>query len=227
MTLRPARLKERPIRLELATTEQRPDAKRRGAARDKDAPTRRCLVSGDTLPKEVLVRFVVGPDGSAVMDLAERLPGRGLWLRACRDTVNTAVKKKLFARAARAAVTTPADLADRVAAALTRRCLDTVGLARRAGVAVAGHDKAREWLKAGRGGLLLLASDASAGEAAKMRAAAGGIAVSALFGREELGSVFGREQAVHVVIAPGALAEKLVRECGRLEGFRDITAPSV
>lgn len=170
------------------------------------------------------MRFVIGPDQGVVMDLAERLPGRGLWLRARRDTVNTAVTKKLFARAARAAVVTPVDLADRVAAALTRRCLDTLGLARRAGEAVAGHDKARDWLKAGRAGLLLLAADASEGEAAKMRAAAGTTAVSTLFRREELGSVFGREQAVHVVVAPGALAEKLVRECGRLDGFRHVAA---
>lgn len=145
-------------------------------------------------------------------------------MRACRDAVNTAVTKKLFARAARAAVVTPAGLADQVAAALVRRCLDTLGLARRAGQAVAGHDKVREQLKAGHGGLLLLAADASPGEAAKMRAVAGGIAVSELFSREELGSVFGREQAVHVVVAPGALAEKLVRECGRLDGFRHVGA---
>jgi len=182
------------------------------------------LVSGDVLPKECLLRFVVDPDGGVVVDVAERLPGRGLWLRARRDTVNTAVTRKLFARAARAAAVAPPDLADRVAAVLTRRCLDTLGLARRAGEAVAGHDKAREWLKAGRGGVLLLAADASEAEAARMRAVAGGIAVVALFGRDELGSVFGREQAVHVVVAPGALAEKLVRESGRLEGFRDVAA---
>ena len=189
-------------------------------------PERRCLVSGDVLPKECLLRFVVDPDGGVVVDVGERLPGRGLWLRARRDTVNTAVAKKLFARAARAAVVVAPDLADRVAAVLTRRCLDTLGLARRAGEAVAGHDKAREWLKAGRGGALLLAADASEAEAARMRAVAAGIAVVALFSRDELGSVFGRDQAVHVVVAPGVLAEKLVRESGRLAGFRDVAAPA-
>ena len=218
---------ERPIRLEQAAPLKRHGAVRRGAAQEDNEPTRRCLVSGDVLPKEGLLRFVVDPDGGIVVDLAERLPGRGLWLRARRDMVNTAVTRKLFARAARAAVVAPADLADRVAAVLTRRCLDTLGLARRAGEAIAGHDKAREWLKAGRGGALLLAADASEAEAARMRAVAGGIPVVALFGRDELGAVFGREQAVHVVVAPGALANKLVRDCGRLEGFRDIAASAV
>ncbi len=35
-----------------------------------------------------------------------------------------------------------------------------------------------------------------------------------------LGAVFGREHAVHVVVAPGKLAAALRMECGRLAGLR-------
>lgn len=95
------------------------------------------------------MRFVVGPDSSVVPDIAEKLPGRGLWLTASRDIVSRAVARRLFGKAAKAAVTVPADLADRVEARLVARCLDLVGMARRAGRSVAGFEKVRSWLGEG------------------------------------------------------------------------------
>ncbi len=65
----------------------------------------RCAVAsspGRSAPKAELLRFVVGPDGTVVPDIASRLPGRGLWLTARRDIVATAIGKRLFGRAARA-----------------------------------------------------------------------------------------------------------------------------
>ena len=38
---------------------------------------RTCILSGQNLPREQLIRFVAGPDGHAVADLACKLPGRG------------------------------------------------------------------------------------------------------------------------------------------------------
>ncbi|MBX9634346.1 MAG: DUF448 domain-containing protein, partial [Magnetospirillum sp.] len=103
-------------------------------------PNRRCIATATVRPKGELLRFVVSPDGEVVPDLERRLPGRGIWLSARRDVVNTAVTKRLFAKAARRAVVVPQDLADRVEALLLRRCLDVLGLARRAGHAVCGFE---------------------------------------------------------------------------------------
>jgi len=50
------------------------------------------------------LRFVVGPEGQAVPDLRERLPGRGLWIVPRRDMIAAARRKKLFAKAAKTAV---------------------------------------------------------------------------------------------------------------------------
>ncbi|HET6224250.1 MAG TPA: DUF448 domain-containing protein, partial [Dongiaceae bacterium] len=58
-------------------------------------PLRRCLVTREVLPKTDLVRFVVGPDGVLVPDVAGRLPGRGLWVKAQRDVLAAAVAKRL------------------------------------------------------------------------------------------------------------------------------------
>src|SRR3954454_8421243 len=101
-----------------------------------------------------MIRFVVGPHGSLVPDLAARLPGRGMWLSAERGTVRTALAKNLFAKVARGKVRAEADLSDRLEMMLVARCLDLVGLARRAGGLVAGFDQVADWLRRGEGGAL-------------------------------------------------------------------------
>ncbi len=185
-----------------------------------EGPLRRCIVTGTVQPPDGMVRFVVGPGDEIVPDIAGDLPGRGLWLSAARDVVNTAVAKKLFAKAARQRVTAPADLADQVERLLTRRCLETLGLARRAGAAVAGYEKVRARLQAGKAGLLLEARDGAAGGRGKITALAPGLPVVALFDSAELGGALGRETAVHVVLEPGRLADRLSKDAERLGGFR-------
>jgi uncharacterized protein len=106
-------------------------------------------------------------------------------------------------------------------AALVRRISELLGLARRAGQAVAGFDKAREWLRTGRGGLILQASDGSADERARFLSGTHKeISVLAPLSAAALGRVFGRDHVVHVVIAPGRLGERVALEAGRLEGLR-------
>ncbi|HLO77540.1 MAG TPA: RNA-binding protein [Magnetospirillum sp.] len=183
-------------------------------------PSRRCIATGQVRPKGELLRFVVSPAGEVVPDLERRLPGRGIWLSARRDVVNTAQAKRLFAKAARRAVTVPEDLADRLEGLLCRRCLDAISLARRAGHAVCGFEKVKAELKAGRAAVLVEARDAAEDGKCKMRALASGRPVVELFDAVELGAPFGRDQSVHVALAPGGLARRLVEEAGLLAGFR-------
>lgn len=185
-------------------------------------PERRCIVSGQVRPKAELLRFVVGPDGQVVPDVEQRLPGRGIWLSARRDVVNTAVTKRLFARVARRAVTVPDDLVGMVERLLAGRVLGALGLARRAGQAVCGFEKVKAELKSGRVAVLVEARDASDDGRGKMKALATGLPVIELFDGAELGSVFGRDHAVHVGVAPGGLAQRLAEEASRLAGYRQV-----
>jgi uncharacterized protein len=188
-------------------------------------PLRRCIVTRERLPKERLIRFVVAPDRTIVPDLAATLPGRGIWLSARLDVLETARAQgglgRAFARAARGPVTVPPDLPAVLEAALVRRIGELLGLARRAGQAVAGFDKAREWLRAGRVSLILQASDGSAAERARfLSGAADRVAVWAPLPAVALGRMFGRDHVVHVAVAPGRLAERLTIEAARLGGLR-------
>jgi hypothetical protein len=197
-----------------------PDEDRDGVT-PADAPRRRrCLVTRDVLPIERLVRFAVAPDGLIVPDIAGRLPGRGLWLSARRDIVRRACSGEFFAKAARRPVRSTPDLADHVERLLRRSCLDLIGLARRAGQAVAGFERTREWLQAGRAGVLLRGADAAADGREKLERLGAGLATVTVLSSDELGSAFGRERIVHAALGRGALAGRLVREAARLAGFR-------
>lgn len=186
----------------------------------KQGPERTCALTRVQRPRERLLRFVVDPDGMVVCDAAARLPGRGIWLSPERDVLNTAARKGVFARAAKRAVIVPEDLSARAEAALAARALQSIALARRAGAGVAGFEKVAAMLRSGRAGLLLTARDAAADGREKLARLARDIPVIGLFGRDELGRIFGREAAVHVAVAAGDLADRIEVDCDRLAGFR-------
>jgi predicted RNA-binding protein YlxR (DUF448 family) len=181
-------------------------------------PLRRCIVTRESLPKEVMIRFVLGPERIIVPDLEGRLPGRGMWLSARADVLERAVHRGAFAKVARGVVHSPPDLRSRIEDGLRRRVRDLVGFARRGGQAVCGWQAVREGLQAGRVGLLVEASDGSPAERARLLNGRAIPLVSPL-SAAALGGIFGRDHVVHVAIAPGKLAERIVAEAARLSGF--------
>jgi predicted RNA-binding protein YlxR (DUF448 family) len=171
----------------------------------------------EVLPKERMIRFVLAPDREIVPDLAGKLPGRGMWLSARGDVLEGALSRGAFMRAARGPVTLPSDLRARIEDGLRARIRDLLGLARRAGQTVSGWQAGREWLQAGRAGLIVQASDGSPAE--RERFGGRGLPGVRPLRAAELGMVFGRDHAVHVVVAPGRLAEAIRIEAERLAGF--------
>ena len=119
---------------------------------------RRDIVTGEVMDEARLIRFVAGPDGAVVPDLARKLPGRGLWVAADRASIDAAAKKGLFARAAKAKVNAPAGLADQVEILLKRRLLAGLGLAKRAGDLTSGFEKVASAITSGKAAWLIEAS---------------------------------------------------------------------
>jgi predicted RNA-binding protein YlxR (DUF448 family) len=187
---------------------------------DRSGPLRRCLVTGESRPKSELIRFVIGPDGRAVPDLEGVLPGRGLWVTAAREPLDRAVARNLFAKAARRPVVIDDGLVDRIEQMLLRRCIELIGLARRAGAAVAGYQRVAEFRKRNPVRVVLTATDAASAGTDKLAAQAPGAHNLRVLDGYELGRAFGADHRVHAVVAPGALAERLVAAAGRLAALR-------
>ncbi len=187
-------------------------------------PLRRCIVTRERLPKERMIRFVVAPDRRLTPDLAARLPGRGIWLSAHRDVLETARTRGAFARAARGQVILPPDLPALLQDGLLRRMADCLGLARRAGQAVCGYARVREWITDGRAAVVVQAVDGSPDERSRLLSGARGLPVVAAFSAAGLAAAFGRDHVVHAALSRGALADRLVAEGGRFAGLADAAA---
>ena len=189
-------------------------------------PLRTCIATGEEGAPERMIRFVVGPQGEVVPDLARRLPGRGMWVRAERAAVEHAVAKNLFARSARgtagAGVKPAADLPERVERLLLERALSDLGRARRAGRAVAGFVKVEQMIGRQRAGLLIVADQAQGDGLGKLQAS--GLPIARLGDATALGGIFGREQTVYAAVARddagGEFIERIEVGAARWRGYR-------
>lgn len=196
-----------------------------GSGRPNSAPERQCAVTRERLPQAGLVRFVLSPEGDVTPDVAGRLPGRGVWVTAHRETVEAAARKGAFARGFREGVRVPDGLAVTVEAMLARQCINLLGMARKAGDVVTGYDQVRDALRKARPALLLEASDGAEDGRQKVyllaRALYGEVSVAGALSAAELGMAFGRERVIHGLVRRGAIAKTWAVAYRRLTGFRD------
>ena len=197
-------------------------------AQDK-LPLRRCIASGETQPLDRLVRFVVGPEGVLYPDLSCKLPGRGIWVGCRRNLIDQAIKKRLFARAAKGPVCVPANMADLVEHGMVDHCLNFLGLAKRAGQLTLGSNNVKALLKADLAAIIITAIDGTDNSRSKLlsgdqrRIKASGYSyrkVVQIFSIAELSLALGRENVVHAALLAGGLADQFLRATSRLETYR-------
>ncbi len=193
---------------------------RGGQPKDRsNGPERKCIATGEVQPRHGLIRFVVGPEGLIAPDLAEKLPGRGIWVTADRKAVETAASRGLFARAAKTPVTVPDDLPILIEAMLARRVIDLISLTRKGGRATTGYERVKDWLQKDEAEVLIQASDGSERGKSKLSTPQGGKFIGWLTA-SELGHAFGRQSAVHAALGAGGLTKRVVEEAQRLKGLR-------
>ena len=195
---------------------------RGGRDKPRDDPERRCIATGDVQPKRGLIRFAVSPEGVIVPDILEKLPGRGIWVSAEREALEMAVKKGLFPRAAKQQVTVPETLVSDVEAGLARRLIDGISMARKAGRAVAGYEKVKDWLGREEARILFQATDGSERGKSKLYPPGGKGSFFEVLTSSELGLSFGRERVIHAALGFGGLTERIREDAIRLSGVREL-----
>jgi uncharacterized protein len=175
-----------------------------------------------------MVRFALSPDGSVVPDLRRKLPGRGVWTQLSFDTVSRAAAKQAFSRAFRAKVETPASLAETVGALLERDALQSLSIANKAGLVVAGAFKVDSAIEAGGVVALIQARDGAADGAAKrfqaLRVKLGPEAATVvridLFESAQLDLALGRANVIHAALKHGAASSAFLARADRLRRYR-------
>ena len=174
---------------------------------------------------------MLGPDGALVPDVAAKLPGRGAWVGADRSSVETARKKGKFAHALKAPVKIAENLADQTEAALARRCLGLLGLARRAGAIALGATQVEAAIRAKPVRMLIEAQDGAEDGREKLMALHIGLwgcppPAAACFSAADLGMALGRDRVIHACLLQERLAMVWAAEIGRLAGFRPLVPAS-
>jgi len=177
---------------------------------------RRCIVTGEVLAHELMIRFAISPDNIVTPDLEEKLPGRGYWVVARHSELMKAVVNDAFSRAAQRKVIIPAALIDQVIVLARRACLAILGMARRGWEVEFGYDFVRQALIARKAGVLLIAGNAPTEMQHKLDSARGDIPVVTLFSTAELSAALGRDSLAFAAINKGQWTLRFLIECNRL-----------
>ena len=178
------------------------------------------------------MRFVLAPDGQIVPDLKGNLPGRGAWVTANAEILGKAVKRQSFKRALKGGPNVDAGLVTLVGDLLERDALQSLALANKAGLVIAGAMKIGSALS--EGGLIALvhAKDgAPDGHRKLLQSAPGsmrnretGLRVINLFESHQMDLALGRTNVIHAALLRGAAAAAFVTKSARLSFFRGTAA---
>lgn len=195
-----------------------------------EAPERRCILTGSHGSRDELIRLAISPDGDVLPDALARAPGRGAWIGVSRGELETALAKgKLKGALARAykgaALTIPADLPQRIEAALTRAFTDRLGLEMKSGKLLVGSDRIAENARMGKVRWLAHAADAGTDGSRKLDQAwrvgedeegSGKQGITLPLDRATLSVALGRDNVVHMALTDQSAAERLAIPLQRL-----------
>ncbi|GGZ91951.1 DUF448 domain-containing protein [Novosphingobium arvoryzae] len=195
-----------------------------------EAPERRCILTGSHGSRDELIRLAISPDGDVLPDALARAPGRGAWIGVSRGELETALAKgKLKGALARAykgaALTIPADLPQRIEAALTRAFTDRLGLEMKSGKLLVGSDRIAENARMGKVRWLAHAADAGQDGSRKLDQAwrvgedeegSGKQGITLPLDRATLSVALGRDNVVHMALTDRSAAERLAIPLQRL-----------
>jgi hypothetical protein len=205
-----------------------------GPRTDRSATMRMCAVTRQVRPIDELIRFVVAPSGEVIPDLKRKLPGRGLWVSASRQTLAEAVRRhqfsKGFKREVRVSPTLPAD----TEALLVRSTLDALAMAAKAGHVISGFGKVEDALtsRQTRGSIeaLIHASDGAADGIRKLDAVlrqnavvndkSSQIPVVTALTSEQLDLALGRSNVIHAALLAGPASKTFLSRSQILVRYR-------
>src|SRR5690348_3901072 len=201
-----------------------------GPRTGKSATVRMCAVSREQRPIDELIRFVVSPQGEVVPDVKHKLPGRGLWISASRQTIAEAVRRHQFTRGfkrdVRVAATLPADTEN----LLARSAVEALAIAAKAGQVISGFAKVEAVLGGSGVQALIHASDGAEDGIRKLNALARqnagnrpeipGFQVITALTSSELDLALGRSNVVHAALLAGPAGKTFLSRSQILVRYR-------
>ncbi len=174
---------------------------------------RKCVLSHKNYPRTQMVRFVISPQKMLVPDIAEKLPGRGIWVYLDSELLAQAQDEKLFRQRLRHKIILPEiPLLQLISQQMQERLTQLLGLMRRAGLAVQGLVKVEAGLRSSRPAILLCGGSASLQGQRKIIILADKQKVKIISNlpRNIGNDVFDRENSPYILLFCGGLCDKFI-----------------
>lgn len=182
---------------------------------------RTCIVSGETLEKEELLRFTA-LEGVLVPDFFRKLPGKGIYVKNSYLVLKQAIDKKLFSKKLKKNVDENSQLLEMVENILKKKGLDSINFAKKAGVLITGFEKVKGAIVSKKAAFLHEAVDGADDGHSKIVSIAKGIEIFSLYSIEELDKALDKVNTVHVAFKKSEMAEIVYKDFNRLKKFKQI-----
>lgn len=183
-------------------------------------PNRTCLVTGEEKPQEELLRFTLAPDRQVMPDFKKRLPGKGFYITNSKRILTEAVTKNVFRKFGKNTTVVP-NLIEIVENILKNKALDSINLAKKAGVLVSGFEKVKEKLTSGKVAFIIQATDAGEDGKNKIAHAAKDVEILTLFSIEELDKALNKTNTVHLAFLKGPMSKNVYNQLQKWQNFNN------
>jgi predicted RNA-binding protein YlxR (DUF448 family) len=201
-----------------------------GPRTDRSATMRMCAVTRQVRPIDELIRFVVSPQGEVVPDLKRKLPGRGMWVSASRQTVAEAARRNQFSKGFKRELRVSPALAADTEALLVRSVIEALAMIAKAGQVVSGFSKVEGAIEQRQIQALIHASDGAADGIRKLdaqirpnagdRQESSEIPVVTVLTSEQLDLALGRSNVIHAALLAGPASKTFLSRSQILVRYR-------
>ena len=182
--------------------------------------TRKCILTGQILAKEDLLRFVLLKDGRLVPDFNKKLEGRGIYISNSLQLLQGLTVKSPLNKILHTNVVIDTQLPQMVQQILYKRGVDAINLARKAGDLVLGFEKVKETIQKGKAAFVIEASDAGDDGKQKIAAmAADKVEKFSLYDVDTLSKALDRENTVYLVVKKSPIAMMVKQALKRYQTY--------
>ena len=167
--------------------------------------TRKCILTGQILPKEDLLRFVLLKDGRLIPDFNKKLEGRGIYISNSLALIKGLTIKSPLNKMLHTNVIIDTELPQTVERILHKKGLEAINLARKAGDLILGFEKVQDTIKKGKAAFVIEAADAGDDGKQKIAAMAADLDKYTVYDIATLSEALNRENTVYLAVKKSSM----------------------
>jgi len=180
---------------------------------------KKCIITGRSLEKKFMFKFVLSPDGKVFPDLNEKLSGNNFWISSNREILIEAQKKETFSNFFNTKPENNIKIINDIIFLLKKRIIQRISLARKGSYAICGYQKIKSALSQNKIELLIQAIDGSKKEKKRLIGNFEKKLQIQCLKSSEIGMAFARNHILHGEILSNGFKEKFKNDVQKLNNL--------